>query len=615
MKNLSFFKKLKRYLVVFSDAFICIIAFLLFFHIEGGDLPYGYPYINIIMAAVLSSLVLIAGFFLFNAYSLVWRYLNMRNMFFISIIAFISLCVNCLMDIFLLKLPLDSGFCGFFICGATLAILLSRIAYCYLFENKHTYTSGKAAKRLLIIGGGDAAVFALKELRQNNKENYVAVGILDDDMSKQNRFVWDVRVLGNTNMIEKFTKEYSIDTILFAIVNISEERKKQLLARCTAVCRDVIILESIFDKLFSKERLEIKKITMQDLLGRKSVLLHTEYYGKYLTDKVVLVTGGGGSIGSELCVQIKACRPKMLIILDIYENNVYDLQQSFKDSNDFSDIRVEIASVRDKQKLDMLFSKYRPQIIFHAAAHKHVPLMETNPEEAVKNNVCGTLNVLTLCEKYSVERFILISTDKAVNPTSVMGATKRICEKMMIAFSYGSNTVYSAVRFGNVLGSNGSVVPIFERQLQNGGPLTVTHPEVTRYFMTVQEAVCLVIAAGSMADGGEIFVLNMGKPVKINDLAENIIRLSGKVPYVDVDIKYIGLRPGEKLYEELLIDTQKLKGTGHKKIFKEHFIPENKTSLLECVDKLICAANGNESDKVRDLIKEIVPEYNRSNGR
>ncbi len=482
---------------------------------------------------------------------------------------------------------------------------------------KHSFPGAKKIKkkRLLIIGGGEASSIILREMMQNRENEYLPIGVIDDEKGKQGRNILGVKILGTTNQIAQIVDMYEVDSIFFAIVNISDAKRKEILDVCVEVCNDVKIVPGVYNSLKSVDELEImpnlKNLTMDELLFRDSVNILQKENIRYIKNKVVLVTGGGGSIGSELCLQIAKLKPKQLIIFDIYENNIYSLQQKLK--HEYAgelDFYIEIASIRDRKKLEHIIEKYRPQVIFHAAAHKHVPLMETNPEEAVKNNVEGTLNIALLAKKYEVERFVLISTDKAVNPTNVMGATKRICEKIILAAAQNcTKTVFSAVRFGNVLGSSGSVIPLFKEQLEKGGPLTVTDPEVTRYFMTIPEAVSLVILTGELASGGEIFVLDMGKPVKIKDLAENLIKLSGKVPYRDIDIEFIGLRPGEKLYEELLVNAQELQRTIHEKIFIEKVEKINTIQLENDIEKLICAAKDNDSMQVRCCIKAIVPEY------
>ena len=359
---------------------------------------------------------------------------------------------------------------------------------------------------------------------------------------------------------------------------------------------------------------KLRDVQVEDLLGREEIILDCSWINKFINNKVVLVTGGGGSIGSELCRQIARNNPKHLIIMDIYENNAYELQQELiRTYGHKLDMEVEIASIRDKVKLEKIFSSRNIDVVFHAAAHKHVPLMEKNPEESIKNNIIGTLNLAIMSDRYKVEKFIQISTDKAVNPTNIMGATKRVCEMIIQCFDKKSKTDYVAVRFGNVLGSNGSVIPLFVEQIKSGGPVTVTHEEITRYFMTIQEAVQLIIRAATIAKGGEIFVLDMGEPVKIKDLAYNLIRLSGLVPDQDIEVVYTGLRPGEKLYEELLITNDETQtSTVISKVFIEEPLPVDEEFLFDTIEKLECAAHELDNEKILELLQKLVPTYKRT---
>lgn len=541
-------------------------------------------------------------------YYILWRYIGVRDLaklFAVSILANLAgaVAVN------LLFYRVSYWFLVLQIFMFTLAFIAARIGY-YMFYKRSRKTPDLPNERnVLIIGAGEACGLLLNELTLNNVYNYNPVGIIDDDRNKYRGSIMGVSVVGDRSMIAQRVKELHVDTIIFAIVSIDPDEKAKILQLCTKVCSDVKVVQRFYDD-YQKTNLKIRGVTMEELLGRNVVNIENMRTLDYLKDKTVMVTGGGGSIGTELCVQICLNSPKRLVILDNYENNAYDVQQMLLAKKYPFPIDVEIASIREADKLEYLYKKYSFDIIFHAAAHKHVPLMESNPEEAVKNNVGGTYNLLYLAEKYKVERFVTISTDKAVNPTNIMGATKRVTEKMMLAFAqHDTDTIYSAVRFGNVLGSNGSVIPLFAKQLEAGGPLTVTHPEVTRFFMTVSEAVSLVLTAGSISKGGEIFVLNMGKPVKIRELAENFIRLNGKEPYTEIPIKFIGLRPGEKLYEELLIDNDQLKKTDNEKIFVEPQEYVDEKDLYEQVDRLNKAARVPDPAAVADILKEIVPEF------
>lgn len=479
----------------------------------------------------------------------------------------------------------------------------------------------EAKKRTLIIGGGIAGQIILTEIanakndRKNPSYDYEPVGIIDDEKNIVGTKIKGIPVLGTTDNIGVICKDEKIDVIIFAIPSCDEQNRRRILDLCSKTECVIKVIPYLSQLLFDEKSPAImhqmKDIKIEDLLGRPPISFDKSEISGFINDKVCLVTGGGGSIGSELVRQIACYSPKQVIILDIYENNAYDIQQELKmkygDELDFVTI---ISSVRDYDKMQVIFEKYKPDIVFHAAAHKHVPLMEDVPEEAVKNNVVGTFNVATLAAFYNVEKFIMISTDKAVNPTNVMGATKRCCEMIMQYMAQiGTNTDFVTTRFGNVLGSNGSVIPLFKRQIENGLPITVTHPDIIRYFMTIPEAVSLVLEAGAMAKGGEIFVLDMGAPVKITTLAENLIRMYGKVPYKDVEIKFTGLRPGEKLFEELLMDEEGLKSTANKKIFIGNHISIDVQKFLEQLDALKTCASENNSEETIRLLSEIVPTF------
>ena len=449
-------------------------------------------------------------------------------------------------------------------------VLFFHIAQNFL-RNFYLNTMEADSKRIrtLIIGAGFTGKMVYHELVSDKRSGLTPVCFVDDDKDLISTKVCDIDVYGPTVILPELCKKHNIGMIVFAIPSCPPDQKRHILSICSSTGCDIRIIPSIGE--LERETTFFKQartVNVEQLLGRDAISIENSQVSENLKDKTCLVTGGGGSIGSELCRQIVLMKPKKVVIVDIYENNAYDIQQElvrngFKDS-----IFVEIASVRDKEKMRLIFEKYKFDIIFHAAAHKHVPLMETNPEEAVKNNVLGTYNVAHLAHKYNVSKMVLISTDKAVNPTNVMGASKRVCEKVMQYMSQTyPNTKFTSVRFGNVLGSNGSVIPLFTKQIEAGGPVTVTHPEIIRYFMTIPEAVSLVLEAATMSSGGETFVLDMGQPVKIVTLAENLIKMYGYEPYVDMSIEFCGLRQGEKLYEELLLSTEDLKETHNKKIF------------------------------------------------
>ena len=479
------------------------------------------------------------------------------------------------------------------------------------------------ARRTLIVGAGQAAKLILADIESaksdpnNPSHDILPVCLVDDNRAKYGTKINGVPVLGNTQDIPQICKQNNISLILFAIPSCTDEERKQILELCSETQCKIKMVPYLsrlyFDETSRGKGLlkQVQDIRIEDLLGRDPISFDKESIRSFINGKVCMVTGGGGSIGSELVRQISNYNPKQVIIVDIYENNAYDIQQELVlEHGDELNLTTLIASIRDYDKMESIFKQYKPHIVFHAAAHKHVPLMETSPEEAVKNNIFGTYNVATLAEIYEVEKFVMISTDKAVNPTNVMGATKRCCE--MIAqhkAQHSTKTEFVTTRFGNVLGSNGSVIPLFRRQIESGKPVTVTHPDIIRYFMTIPEAVSLVLQAGAMAQGGEIFVLDMGDPVKITTLAENLIRMYGKVPYKDVEIKFTGLRPGEKLFEELLMNEEGLKSTENKKIFIGNQIAIDEEDLLSKLSELKKYAEDNNSKKVVEMLSAIVPTF------
>ena len=465
-------------------------------------------------------------------------------------------------------------------------------------------------KRVLVIGAGSCAHIVIDEMFKNKEMNMMPVGIIDDNNIKKGTFLRGVKVLGNRKDIKKIAKEREVDLILIAISKISAKDKKEILEICQQTNIKTKVIPGVYEIMDGQVNLtKMRDVNLKDLLGREEIKLDKEYVGSYLENKVVLVTGGGGSIGSELCRQISRFNPKKLLILDIYENSVYDLQNELSRTVPNIEKIVIIASVRDRKRMANIFKKYKPQVVFHAAAHKHVPLMENNPGEAIKNNVVGTLNTAELASNYGAERFVLISTDKAVNPTNIMGASKRLCEMIIQGLNKKSSTEFVAVRFGNVLGSNGSVIPLFKKQIKEGGPITLTHKDITRYFMLIPEAVQLVLQASAYANGGEIFVLDMGSPVKIYDLAENLIKLSGLKPYEDIDIKITGLREGEKLYEELLMSEEGLEKTPHEKIFIGRPGDFDINELKKDISELLDFAISENEYLIREKMKDIVPTY------
>lgn len=480
---------------------------------------------------------------------------------------------------------------------------------------KYVINGDKKRVRAMIVGAGSAGTMLIREVQNTNKIYYYPVCIVDDDETKIGNSISSVKVVGTTKDIKKFAEKYRIDEILIAMPSVPKSQVKRIFEICKTTNCSVKILPGIYQIVNGEASVSsLRPVEISDLLGREQIKVNLNEIMGYIEGQVVLVTGGGGSIGSELCRQIASHNPKQLIILDIYENNAYDIEQELKRKYPELNLLALIASLRDKGKMEDVFEKYKPNIVFNAAAHKHVPLMETSPNEAIKNNVFGTLNVAKCADKYGVKTFVQISTDKAVNPTSVMGATKRICEMIIQTIGKYSKTKFVAVRFGNVLGSNGSVIPLFERQIAEGGPVTVTHKDIIRYFMTIPEAVSLVLQAGAYAKGGQIFVLDMGEPVKIYDLAYNLIKLSGLEPGVDIEIKCTGLRPGEKLYEERLMDEEGMQTTPNGLINIANPIDIDEGFLWSELDKLYKAAY-EETTEMKSLIHELVPTYKTDIGK
>lgn len=468
------------------------------------------------------------------------------------------------------------------------------------------------ANNLLIIGAGMGAREIIIAIKNSMRDKYNIVGIIDDDISKINHYILGVKVLGTRYDIPKIAKEKNVDLIFFAINKIDAISRRKILEICQETGVKTRVLPTTEEVITKHGAMNsLRDVQIEDLLGREPVHLDNKNINSLIKNKTVLVTGGGGSIGSELCRQIVKYDPKRLVILDIYENNLYDIEMELRAEYPKLNLEAIVASVRDKARLNNVFETYKPEIVFHAAAHKHVPLMEKSPLEAIKNNVFGTYNVVNCADEYGVEKFVLISTDKAVNPTNIMGASKRVCEMIVQAKNKVSNTEYAAVRFGNVLGSNGSVIPLFKKQIERGGPVTVTHKDITRFFMTIPEAVQLILQAVTYAKGGEIFVLDMGEPVKIYDLAVSLIKLLGYEPNVDIPIEITGLRPGEKLYEEILMSEEGLTSTKHNKIFITEPMSITMEELEEKLEKLkeLLKLEKDENSEVKRYIKEIVPTF------
>ena len=621
MKNIS----PRKLVLCLADMFVtCIGCFLtnyLLLIVTNGQRSLNNA--ELVVFTTLYIVLTAAGLLFSGAYNKYWRYFKIKDYFSCILGTGIS-SVFVLLITYLIYLP--KGPAISFTILSFIIITAGIIAFRFCFRRTFLLLTDhgqiEMKKRTMIVGAGEACRIILREIESarldpNNPSNqYLPVGIVDDDPKKLRTEVMGVEVMGNCEDIISICKKEDIEVILFAIPSCTEAQRRYILDLCSETSCVIKVVPYLSDLFLDEEQPklmhQIADIKVEDLLGRDPITFDNAAIKQIIEDKVCMITGGGGSIGSELTRQIAAYHPKQIIIVDIYENNAYDIQQELMmDYGDKLNLVTLIASVRDKEKMKIIFEKYKPQLVFHAAAHKHVPLMETSPEEAVKNNVIGTYNVASLSEFYGVEKFMMISTEKAVNPTNIMGATKRCCEMIvqyMAQFST-SKTAFITTRFGNVLGSNGSVIPLFKRQIESGRPVTVTHPEVIRYFMTIPEAVSLVLQAAAMAKGGEIFVLDMGSPVKITTLAENLIRMYGKVPYKDVEIKFTGLRPGEKLFEELLMSEEGLKATDNKKIFIGNQIPINSEDFVEKLEKLEECAIANEPEKTIKALHAIVPTF------
>ncbi len=550
-------------------------------------------------------------FAIWKLYKSVWRYASVNEL--INIIA-ANVCATAAQLIYIYAsgnhMPRSYSFLYCF----TLILLTGVIRFGYrilrILSNKRFSLAGrKIWSNAMVIGAGAAGDMLLKEIESSNYLQLTAKCIIDDQPGCHGKLLRGVPIVGGRDKILEAVRLYNIDEIIFAIPSADPQTKKEILEICKESSCKMRMLPGVYQLINGDVSVsKLKQVEIEDLLGREPVQINTEEVLNYVRGKTILVTGGGGSIGSELCRQIASHDPKQLVILDIYENNAYQIQQELIRKFPGLNLQVLIGSVRNTNRVNEVFESYRPDIVYHAAAHKHVPLMETSPNEAVKNNVMGTYRVAVAADRYGVERFVMISTDKAVNPTNVMGATKRICEMIIQMMNQRSKTNYVAVRFGNVLGSNGSVIPLFKQQIAEGGPVTVTDPEIIRYFMTIPEAVSLVLQAGAYAKGGEIFVLDMGEPVKILDLAVNLIKLSGFRPGEDIEIRFTGLRPGEKMYEELLLREEGLKKTANKMIYIGKPIEFDTVVFEKQLEKLISDAR-EESAEIRRDIKEIVGTY------
>ena len=560
---------------------------------------------NVLPYTIMSLLI----FWLFRLYHSLWQYASIAEVYRIAEACIIVELVHFLSNKIMGNMLPRSCYFNAAI-YLIIAICASRFMYRMIRTVLNKYRNIKTSNNVMIIGAGEATNVIMREIQNSSYlANSNIACIIDDDRRKVGKYIRGVKGIGTRDKIKEAAKLYDIDEIIFAIPSASNEVKRDILNICKETDCTLKILPGVYQMVDGEINVNsIRNVDVLDLLGRDPIEVDIESIMGYVKDKVIMVTGGGGSIGSELCRQLVSHKPKQLIIFDIYENNAYDIQQELKINYPDANVVTLIGSIRNVSRLESVFAQYKPDIVYHAAAHKHVPLMEVSPDEAVKNNVVGTWNVARMADKYGVKKFVMISTDKAVNPTNVMGATKRICEMIVQTYNEISKTDFVAVRFGNVLGSNGSVIPLFKRQIEAGGPVTVTDPNIIRYFMTIPEAVSLVLQAGAYAKGGEIFILDMGEPVKIDDLAKNLIRLSGYTLGVNMEIKYTGLRPGEKLYEELLMKEEGLQETDNKLIHIGKPIEFDKENFFDNLEKLKEEAYS-ETGNIRESLKKVVVTY------
>lgn len=609
-----------RYLVfitsVLFDLFAAAVSIFISFKLKGvPEVPKGG---NIFVFSLLIwPTLMVLSFYIFKTYSVLWRFSRISDLLrvFVGMVVALGALFICQMAVYgkAISAPamLLTFFITFFLTVVFRLCMKDIIMRVSSREADDKTSADKLEGNIMIIGAGCAASMIINELRDNKVNSCKFKCAIDDDPAKKNTYILGIKVYGDRNSIIEAAEKFQIDTILFAIPSCDNKEKGEILNICKETGCELKIVPSIYQMMNSGEKgisKKIRKVQIEDLLGREPISLDINRIIDYVAGRTVLVTGGGGTIGSELCRQIAEHDPKRLVIFDIYENNAYDIQNELRRKYPELDLVTLIGSVRDSKRLESVFKTYRPDIVYHAAAHKHVPLMEDSPNEAIKNNVFGTLKTAQCADKYGAKKFVLISTDKAVNPTNIMGASKRMCEMIIQSYNKRSETEFVAVRFGNVLGSNGSVIPLFKKQIEAGGPVTVTDPDIIRYFMTIPEAVTLVLQAGASAKGGEIFVLDMGKPVKILTLAENLIRLSGFTPHKDIKIEFIGLRPGEKLYEEMLMAEEGLKETENKLIHIGQPIEFDENEFFAALDNLRKAMYDDSVD-MRAIVSDIVPTY------
>ncbi len=572
-----------------------------------SDYPQGYV-TTLQELIIINTLITLLIFALFRLYNSLWRYASLGEVLNIAVACALSAVVHFL-TVFGTYRRLPRSYFVIYLLLLFIMTLGVRFSYRIIRLLYNENVHGVGMRNTMVIGAGESGNIVINELKMSKKLDSNICCIIDDNKSKHNTFINGVKVIGGRERILDAAKYFAINEIVIAMPSAPKKDVKEILELCQQTGAELKILPGVYQFVNGEAAVEkLRPVQIEDLLGREPVETNLESITGYVKNKVVLVTGGGGSIGSELCRQLAANRPKMLIIFDVYENNAYDIQQELRAKYPHMHLEVLIGSVRNTSRVDKIFEQYRPDIVYHAAAHKHVPLMEDSPNEAIKNNVFGTYKTALAADKYGAKKFVLISTDKAVNPTNIMGASKRICEMIVQGLNRQSSTDFVAVRFGNVLGSNGSVIPLFKKQIEAGGPVTVTDKNIIRYFMTIPEAVSLVLQAGAFARGGEIFVLDMGEPVKIDDLARNLIKLSGYVPDEDIKIVYTGLRPGEKLYEEILMDEEGLTDTENALIHIGKPIQFDETVFFDQLERLYEEVYS-EVPNIKEIISDLVPTY------
>ncbi|MBQ2982961.1 MAG: polysaccharide biosynthesis protein [Lachnospiraceae bacterium] len=586
------------------------LALLVRFDFRFSAIDEGYLN-NAIAYSPINTLTIVFILWVYRLYASVWTYASVSELKKIVFATGTNFVVQVVGMHKIFNKPMPRSYYIIYALFLLLALMCLRFAYRAMRMFRRQYTSSNATN-VLIVGAGQAGLMLAKEIQASTYLDKKLIGFIDDNRNKKGKYLMGIPILGNRYDIADIVGKHSIDEIYVAIPSLDKAQLKEILNICSETGAKVKSLPGVYQLVNGEVSIsKLRNVQIEDLLGRDTISVDMSEIGGSITGKTVLVTGGGGSIGSELSRQIAGYRPKELIIVDIYENNAYEIQQELKRKYaDKLKLTTLIASVRNTHRMESIFEKYRPDIVFHAAAHKHVPLMEDSPCEAIKNNVFGTYKTAMAAGKYGAKRFVLISTDKAVNPTNIMGASKRLCEMIVQYLDKKYETEYVAVRFGNVLGSNGSVIPLFKKQIEEGGPVTVTHKEIIRYFMTIPEAVSLVLQAGTYAKGGEIFVLDMGEPVKIDTLARNLIRLSGYEPDIDIKIEYTGLRPGEKLYEELLMDEEGMQETANKLIHIGKPIDMDYESFIDGLMELKSACEMDISDNmIKEKVKSLVPTY------